>query len=179
MTRLYEWNPSPDEMSIRCPACDSEAIFKFAFKPMIGLITGPGMERLPQNPNAYVTNEGGFTALVNYPDLVPWEPTDRSIGYHVNQWGVCTCPTCGYRKKHELRWPEEAYFVCEVKGEQLWAWDRKYVQILIDYIASKERKPKQHGSMLFLLHIPTTFLLAKNRDEVLKKLRRLLEPEPA
>lgn len=178
MIEAYTFNPSSDEMSIRCPACGAEAIFKFAFSPLSGFTGPPGIGRLPRNPKAYRTDKGEFDALVNYPDLVPWVSTDRSIGYHINQSGVCTCPTCGCRKAHKLNWPEEAYLACEIKGERLWAWDREYLKALIDYIASKNRKPERYENVYFLRHIPTTFLLARNRDEVVRKLRRLLEPRP-
>ena len=43
------------------------------------------------------------------------------------------------------------------------------------FIASADRKPKRHVWSSFLLHVPSHFLGAKARAEVLKRLDRLLK----
>ena len=61
--------------------------------------------------------------------------------------------------------------MCEVKGEVLRIRTRKDVIALRDYIASKERS---RGKYRPLGGQSETFLLAKNRDIVVKKLDALL-----
>jgi len=88
-------------------------------------------------------------------------------------------------KKHNLKWPEEAYFQINYKGQVLWAFDRKYALKLLSYIESKERKKRIVGYSgkpwntiisqdWFLRHIPEHFQTAKARPEIVKKLKSIL-----
>lgn len=122
--------------------------------------------------------------LEKYHDVFPWQAPDNrrrrsqlySSGRPKETWGVCTCGSCGYRAKHILRWPENAFYKTEVRGQTLWAWDRDQAEALRAYIASTGRKftgiARTH--FWFLRHVPKHFLEVKHRTEALKKLDRLL-----
>jgi hypothetical protein len=109
---------------------------------------------------------------------------DLPEGYRPEDWhrshrldiGSVTCRSCGCRKKHSLNWPDEAYFQIDYKGKILWAFDRESATVLLDYIRSgirhRDRKWKA-----FLLHVPSHFLKKKARDEVTRKLGKLLSAE--
>jgi hypothetical protein len=98
MTRIYDWNPSPDEISIRCPACGAEAIFEFAFTPLTGFTTPPGMGRLPRNPKAYATDEGGFRALVNTPISFRGNRPIRAMAITSTSWAYVLAQSAGIGK---------------------------------------------------------------------------------
>ncbi len=102
----------------------------------------------------------------------------RGQRYPVRQekQGPCVCPSCGFNaEKHPLRWPEEAYYQCEIDGKILWAWSRGYAAALKDFLASGTREPRDYpGYEHFLFHVPKEFLFAKRRDTAVHRLTRLL-----
>jgi hypothetical protein len=159
---------------MRCPRCGGEATFSAPFR----FLSGRDREEIAQahaDPRARVERWGGWYVLVRFPDDFPWTPPP-SGGYRYDDRGLCFCPACGYRQKHRRRWPEDAYYVCDLNGEHLWAWSRQHVAVLKHYVESPRRDPGAYpGFSLFLRHIPTVFLLAKHRDVVSRKLQRLLQ----
>ena len=119
---------------------------------------------------------------------------DKKLWQHSKYWrhwltdmGVLQCNHCSYRRKHNLRWPEDAYFKVSYKGDWLWAFDRDTAELLLNYIESYERNKtisgyiqakthkveiKSHHS--FLLKIPEKFQARKAREPIIKKLRAIL-----
>lgn len=94
--------------------------------------------------------------------------------------GSCLCERCGYRHKHRLDWPREAYFQIEHRGHALWAWNRALALVLADYVSAPEKVSlvrSPYGD--FLKRVPTVFLTAKAREPVVKKLRRKIEEATA
>jgi hypothetical protein len=62
-----------------------------------------------------------------------------------------------------------------VKGKILWAWSLEHTKVLLDYIQSSERDEKTYlGYLAALLHLPTHFKLAKNREAAVKALNKLI-----
>jgi hypothetical protein len=176
MTEIYSYNPQPDVITVRCPRCSSAATFRFPFTFLSDRASDlPAIEAARQDPTVTVEHWGGWHVVVHFPRIFPWETP--SNGYQRANLGVCACSRCGYLARRKLSWPADAYFACEVKGKQLWAWNREHALAIKSFIESKERKPWRHrGYALSLLHIPTIFLLAKNRDAVVRRLQRILEP---
>ena len=173
MTDCNKYNPYPDTFSIRCPNCRKEATFSFPFIFLWG--NADNTQRQIQEhalPGCKLDKWGGWTILVNFPDLFPWEPP-ASGGRRRDDMGACVCGYCGTRALHRLNWPQDAYFACDVRGHTLWAWTRGHAQALKSYIESGDRKTYP-GYYLFLRHIPKVFLLAKNRETVSKKIQRML-----
>jgi hypothetical protein len=177
MLEIYSYNPYPEAITIKCPRCSSAATFRFPFTLLNGLANElPRIEVAQQNAAVKVERWGGWYVLVHFPRLFPWKVPHN--GYRRTNLGVCACSQCGFLAKHGLSWPGDAYFICEIKGKQLWAWNREHATALKLFVGSKERKPfgQPYGYGLSLLHIPTVFLLAKNRGIVVKQLQRMLEP---
>jgi hypothetical protein len=56
----------------------------------------------------------------------------------------------------------------------LWAFHRESAQELRKYLASEDRNRERYRWELFLRHIPATFMTAKARDAVVKRLDRIL-----
>lgn len=174
MTDPNKYNPYPLVHSIRCPKCSGPAIFHLPFRFLHPYETEI-LTHAQADPNVVIERWGDWHVVVYFPNIYPWK-APATGGYKHDDWGSCHCPTCGYKRKHQRRWPNDAYFVCEVEGEQLWAWTREHVIALKYFIASKDRNLRNYpGFELFLHHIPTVFLRAKNRNTVVRKLQHLLE----
>jgi hypothetical protein len=146
-------------------------------------VRGPEAEAAAGNPNLHGVKLGGGFMIEKYPDTFPWKspanPERHAQGFRHGDpvWGVCTCGSCGYRAKHQLQWPEDAFYATEIRGQLLWAWNRTQVVALRAYIASTDRTytgiARDH--FWFLRYVPKHFLEVKHRAEALKKLDRLLE----
>lgn len=88
--------------------------------------------------------------------------------------GVVACRACGCRRKHDLEWPEEAYFQIEYKGKALWAFDRERAGELLENVRSEDRNRQGFKWRSFLMHVPSHFPRKAAREAVSKKFERLL-----
>lgn len=89
--------------------------------------------------------------------------------------GAVQCVRCTLRRRHVLRWPADAFYRCEVRGEELWAWTREQCALLRDYVASAVRdREVVRASHPFLAFVPARFLEAKWRAPTVAALDRLL-----
>ncbi len=194
MTGLYDWNPMPHLVSVRCPQCNSEAKFEFAELVEIKLKQDiPFFQKSDVFEYCFFesTGSGRWHAAFYFHGLKSSstnEIKDLPDGYHPEDWhhspylyrshgydvGTIICTTCFLRKKHDLIWPKEAFFQIEHKQRVLWAFDRETVVALIEFIKSRDRKKNKHKWSSFLRHIPTHFLQSGARKPILKKLGNLL-----
>ncbi|MEQ9627217.1 MAG: hypothetical protein RLO02_03405 [Roseitalea porphyridii] len=193
MTEAYDWNPMPHRVSIRCPDCGALAEYEFA--EVVRIRLAADVEYF-QRSDAFEyqlfedSNGSRWHGAVFYHGLrgsVSNAIRDLPEGYSPEDWnhspylyrshgldiGSVTCPACGCRKRHSLSWPDEAYFQIAYKGKALWAFDRESTRVLLDYVRSDTRQ-RDRKWKAFLLHIPSHFLTKKARDEVSKKLGKLL-----
>ena len=60
-----------------------------------------------------------------------------------------------------------------LQGHVLWAFDRESALVLLDYLRSESRQ-RDGNWKTFLLHVPSHFLKKKAREDVSKKLGKLL-----
>ncbi len=190
-----EWNPMPHCVAVRCPECRSEAKFEFAevvkirraadvqffqdsdlFEYVFFESTGNGRWHAAFYFHGLRTK--GIDEIRNLPEGYSAENWNhgpylyRSHGYDI---GSVVCTACLVRKRHVLKWPEDAFFQIEHKGKVLWAFDRGTARKLLEFIASKDRK-KTGGDNRFLRHIPSQFLQAGSRETLVRKLTRMLSP---
>lgn len=199
MTSPYQWSVLPYKIDIRCPTCEGHAKFEFSVAVTIKkkkdipyfkasrVFEYEYIER--KHITRYPTNS--WHAAVFYPGLQQTHLetiTDLPEGYSPQNWeqpqwggrqwsdkGTSICQSCNRRKKHVLNWPKDAFFQTEVRGKALWAYDRKSLIALRNYVTATERDKTRHIShFCFLLHVPTYFLTSKVRSETIKKLDRLL-----
>ena len=92
--------------------------------------------------------------------------------------GRSTCVSCGHNGSYSITWPDAAYYKVEVRGHVLWAWSAESTDVLIRFLASKQRNEKDFpGHHAFLLHLPTVFKRARMRDEAAAKLKKILACE--
>ena len=194
MTGPYEWNPMPHVLDVRCPKCQQPALFEFS-----EVVTIHRRDHIPYFEESslfeYRMFDGGacgrWHGAIYYSLLHgPPETTISSLppGYSPSDWkhsrylcrrhgtgdGAVACNGCGLRSRHYLEWPNEALFQIDYRGQVLWAFHEESAQELRNYIASDDRNREGYRWELFLRHVPTTFLTAKARDAVVKRLDRLL-----
>jgi hypothetical protein len=201
MTAPHEWNPVPATLSVRCPECRNEAAFEFPsivriqklkdvplFRTHAQLQYTTLIDHQKRKWHAAVLYPGlnarDWTSLRNLPEgyaAASWNPSNqiaRTLPSLMTDTptGCLRCQNCQIARRHNLNWPDAAWFQISHGKELLWAWHRDCAADLRDFIRSRDRDPHKHQWYLFLLHIPEAFLQAKSRSDVLKKLDRLLKP---
>lgn len=194
MTGLYDWNPMPHSVNVRCPACRSLAVFEFAEIARIKLVKDIGFFQKSDAFDYQIFEDSNGSrwhgaifyhslrakpsfALRDLPDGYSpetWEHSQYLYRSHGLDWGAVVCGSCGYRKKHHLSWPGDAYFQVEYKSNVLWAFDRESATALLDYICSETRETSHSKWAAFLRHIPSLFLKKGARGTVSKNLKKLL-----
>lgn len=143
MTHIYEWFSFPKNFSVKCPNCEKES--------------NCSESKMGKNYNGIKTQinsekisdiKGEFLAKLN-------------------------CLHCGYNKEQQIKWPRDAYWTFDIKGEILWAWSKEHSEAILEHINSKEREQSsKYGSSFY--HIPKHFKLAKNRDAVVRKIKKVI-----
>lgn len=191
--------------TIVCPKCEGAAKFSFA---TYQIIHKSDQDYFIKSKNFDVfrgqhSHGSYYTAALYYPGLGNSLENiqDLPSGYEADMWrhpywyvtlpkklndtGTIRCTKCLVQTKHNLKWPQDAYFQIEYKGQALWAYDRKYALKLLSYIESTERKKRIEGHSgptwnkiisqdWFLRHIPEHFQTAKARPAIVKKLKKRL-----
>jgi hypothetical protein len=194
MTGTYEWNPMPHVVEIRCPECSAGAFFEFAEVVRIALKKDVEFFKnsklfdykfLPDSVG------GHWHAAFYFPRLhgcstdairdlpAGYSPSDWSHSQylyrsHGSDFGTAHCTSCGLRRRHVLDWPSEARYQVEFRGSVLWAFDRESATEIRDFVASADRNRATFRWQRLLLHIPKEFLVAKARDELVKRLDKCL-----
>lgn len=194
MTGLYEWNPMPYKVAIKCPRCGSYALFEFAEIVQIKLKKDIEhfqlsdqfdyhffQDRSGQRWHAavfYPGLHGGSTKSISSlpegyaPEL--WNHSRYLTEHHDIPWGSFICTSCNKQSKHVLQWPEDAFYLVSHKGQSLWAFDRESAVELRDFIQSTSRNENDFRWERFLRHVPTVFKHQKNRDRIVKQIDKLL-----
>jgi hypothetical protein len=161
------------DLAITCPKCRSIAFFS---SPYVIL---HGDAALAASADPQVTGvplrRGGF-AIERFPNLFPWnDPKNRSIHFDTppEAWGIASCSHCPYRKKHQLSWPEDAFYKINLSCGLLWAQHRDQLVKIRECIADS-----QHRGWMFSNRLNKNFFLKRNRDRVLRGIDELLsKPE--
>ncbi|KAF1055017.1 MAG: hypothetical protein GAK43_00556 [Stenotrophomonas maltophilia] len=184
----------PHRLEVRCPECAGRAEFEFA--ELRRIERRDDVAFFQEHPHflyrQYADGCGHlwhgalyFAGLSGDPrrvlDGLPegYAPCDwlhsrylsRSHGQDI---GSIDCPGCGLRRRHELAWPGDAWYLVAHRGHLLWAFHRESALELLDYLQSSERNLRRYRWRAFLLHVPTPFKVRKARDAVCRQLLRLL-----
>jgi len=188
MTGIYEYWSLPSKLSIKCPACQARADFEFARLAKIHLKKDVGyFQSHPDFEYARFQDYCGsyWHAAFHYPNLSSRieQIQDMPEGYDSTAWntrysmqsrGGVNCECCGFKQKHELNWPNDAYYVVMYRHQPLWAFHREAAVELYEYLSESLRDHKKYRYSFFLLHIPTIFKQKKARQYVIRQLQKLL-----
>lgn len=100
----------------------------------------------------------------------------KVVNNHSPIEGRLTCTAChATRDRLVVEWPGDAFFQCEVRGQELWAWSELHVRAIRDYVQSSKRDPKAYPDFFAaLMHLPRHFLVAKHRTATVKALDKML-----
>ena len=194
-------SPMPPVVSVICSNCGEYAEFEHAtiqtikknsdvdFFKKSSFFEFQDAQGLPGYAIYYPRLGRNLENLENLPDGY-----EKKAWSHNQYWrhrsgdmGVIQCNSCSKRRKHNLKWPDDAYFKVDYKDDWLWAFDRKTARLLLDYISSGDRNKtitgytdaKTHkieikGYHSFLLKIPEIFQTKKARPKLVKKLTKIL-----
>lgn len=189
-----DWNPMPHTVAVACPHCASEAMFEFAEAAAIQLRKDlPYFAKSRDFELVKVRTFGGgfINAAVYYHGLdcrALELISDLPEGYSQENWkhppylyrshgsdiGTLTCKSCALRRKHELDWPNDAFFQISYRNSVLWAFDRGHAVEVLAFVESTDRAPSNHRFARSLRKIPTHFLASKARATVAKRLKKRL-----
>ncbi len=157
-------------IDIACPGCGGKAAFLEPFE-FHGRAFDEKSETRPYH------RWGGWYVVELFPNRISWKaPTgscqflrgggdDARSGYPLMHYGVVQCDDCHTNRTKVLNWPDDAFWQWEIRGELLWAWDRKQAETIREYIASRHRPGRFNPAVRY---VPSHFLSAKNRDAALK-----------
>ena len=82
------------------------------------------------------------------------------------------CPYCGREPYFGL----ELWFLTSFQGKPVWALNREHLAYLINYLSADLReKPMGRAKMTQADHLPTFMKTAKNRERIVKLLKKLQE----
>ena len=161
---------------IKCPSCSGLATFHepFEFHSSKTWVSDGRPEH----------RWGSWVVVEKFPGTMTWEAPKTSrhflehwsgessgSGYRVLAKGVSVCGDCHTTRRHELNWPQDAYWTFTVRGKTLWAWDREHVERIRDFVSQKIRPSRRSPE---LRYIPSHFFLSKNRKDLLARLDRAL-----
>jgi hypothetical protein len=200
MTRIFEFATMPHRVDVVCPNCRRCAEFEFAEVVSIKstadreFFQKSGMFDYARFKDGYGSTWHGalyFQGLHGSPHKALH---DLPAGYRAEQWdhalstqknkgwkiGSLRCSHCALRSKHQLNWPDEAYFSAAYRAHVLWAFHRESAVALMQFLQSEARNEFGHGGWaLFLWHVPSVFKTRKARETVVKRLCRLLDASPS
>jgi len=194
MTGLYDWNPMPHKVDVRCPSCGGLAVFEFAEIVRIRLKKEvPFFQKSKQFDYEVFKDSCGhkWHGAVYYPGMHGGSEAaigELPDGYEPGFWahsryqyrnhrldkGSVRCTECALHRRHVLSWPEDAYFAVSWKNSLLWAFDRDTAVVLRDYILGSKRSVKGSKWSGFLLHVPSAFKKRGARERIVKQLDALL-----
>lgn len=185
----------PYSVEVRCPACSGLASFEYSEVVKIRLRKDipffqeskyfDYQQRVDSCGHAWhaalffhglhLKDPGALKGLPEGYQPSDWSHSQYLMQRRRSEFGTLQCGRCNARKRHQIKWPADAWHQVSVKDRVLWAFHRESAMALRDYIASSKRDPKLHPWISFLLHIPQEFLASGVRSRVVKGLQRLLD----
>ena len=161
-------HPEPTR-EIRCPRCGGPARFEKPFE----FIGGPTPKA--NSPLWQLPRNGGWFVRERFPSLFPWTGPDDyyrhvSATPGASERGVTQCLRCRDARVHDMHWPQDAFWRWEIRGSVLWAFSREHAQVLREFISRSHREPADFGVEFagFLARLPSEFLRAQVRDEIVR-----------
>ncbi|HLP84642.1 MAG TPA: hypothetical protein VK157_09865 [Phycisphaerales bacterium] len=173
--------PLPRSAAVLCARCRREATFYTAAAtwchPMDAQSEAAWRHRVVVEPRG-----DDCSTVWYFPHIVP--PGTKGAGssflvyrhYFQGDVGVVECATCGTQRRHELRWPRDAFYRVSVGRATLWAADRADMVELRAYIASSDRRQMYRSGVAHWAtrYLPRDVIVAKNRERVVAAVDTLL-----
>ncbi len=148
-TKLYDFY---EEFLVVCPKCASRGKVVIDEEEFAKL----SKKKIDQNRNKFFGPRKFICTKCVYRDH--WSGSQIKVGSN-----------CDWYFGFEL-WLE-----IECCGGRIWAYNLEHLQMIEDYVAAKLRERTNKGRNSFFSKLPQWIKSAKNRDEVLKAIRRIKE----
>lgn len=159
----------PGPLNVRCPRCDARAEYDLPFDLFVAARGAPADEQRTLH------RWGGWLLAEKYPAVRPWDAAIDSIS---ESDGVVKCSRCHFLARHTLKWPQDAFYRWEIRGNTLWAFNVEHARVLREFLAGKDRDITRHPEYARnLMKIPGEFLSAKLRDRIEAAIDGTLERE--
>jgi hypothetical protein len=161
-----------EPIDIKCPCCGELAKFEEPFEFL-------SKNEVRQDEMRLRHQWGSWIVIVKFPSEINWKPPSDSHqylrtggdtgkgGYPLLTNGLVQCSHCHSNRKHKLNWPKDAYWQWEIRGEVLWAWDKRHANIILSIIKETVRPSRRAYNVKY---IPSCFFLAKVRDLIVQKM---------
>jgi hypothetical protein len=156
---------------VRCRVCGGPAVLDAPFEFYSARDGLPEAEMRPAH------RWDGWLVIEKHPSIARWVAPDAGQSYS-RFLGVALCSKCHAQYAYEVSWPADAYYQWEIRGHILWAYNREHTRVLLDFIESKERDPGRFpGYAKSLTKLPTEFITAKVREDIVKAISSTLDDE--
>ncbi|MDQ5824420.1 MAG: hypothetical protein M3441_09475 [Chloroflexota bacterium] len=169
MRKISYMGDIPGPLNIRCPRCGGRAEYDLSFDLYTAAKGQPPGEERPLH------RWGGWLVAERYPSIKPWDGAAEGIS---ESDGVVKCSACHLVAGHTLRWPHDAFYQWQIRGNTLWAFNLEHARVLGEFLSGKDRDvtcfPQYARN---LMKIPGELLSAKVRDDVAKEINATLRHE--
>ncbi|HVG00907.1 MAG TPA: hypothetical protein VND68_13795 [Chloroflexia bacterium] len=166
MKKISYMGDIPGPFNVRCPRCGGKAEYDLPFDLYTATKGEPPGEERPLH------RWGGWLVAEKYPSVKPWD--DAADGISESD-GVVKCSACHLVKEHRLRWPQDAFYQWEIRGNTLWAFNVEHAYVLKDFLGGKERDVTRFPQYArSLIKMSGELLSAKVRDQVAKEIEATL-----
>ena len=169
MRKISYMGDIPGPLNIRCPRCGGKAEYDLPFDLYTAAKGAPpGEERT-------LHQWGGWLVAERYPSVKPWDDAPEGIS---ESDGVVKCSACHLVAQHTLRWPHDAYYQWQIRGNTLWAFNLEHARVLGEFLGGKERDVTRYPQYARnLMKIPGDLLSARVREDVTKEVNATLRRE--
>jgi hypothetical protein len=144
-----------DKPLIICPKCQRQAVFSGAILDWGKIISSPCRD--PRR--------------THLEQISPYNRIYFSWQRSIPGWVHCTCSV---PFRHDLDWPEEAWFKVKVHGRILWALNRADALHILSFVCSTNRKGEAVSRYHVIRKLPRYFQLASHRRIICRKFEALL-----
>jgi hypothetical protein len=154
---------------VRCRVCGGRAVLDAPFEFF------SARDGLPEGEDRPAHHWNGWLVIEKHPSTARW--IEPAPGQDYSQFlGVARCAMCHAQYAYEVLWPADAYYQWNIRGHTLWAYNRDHARALLEFITSKERDETRFPLYSRSLRkLPTEFITAKVRDDIVKAISRTLE----
>jgi hypothetical protein len=154
---------------VRCRTCGGPALLDTPFEFY------SARKGLPEGETRPAHRWNGWLVVEKHPSIVRWMAPEAGHSY-TRLLGVASCSRCHAHYAYDVSWPDDAHYRWDIRGHILWAFNREHARVLQEFIGSKDRDPSRYpGYKKSLTKLPTEFITAKVRDDIVKAISRTLE----
>lgn len=178
------------EFLVHCPKCSKEAVVLTAKKANLDF------DKLVCNHCLFVKSSKEFIKYranisKNCPNCGKKQDIDFGVSKSIPKTKKTTCVHCNFVEsvipKIEIVYYEyknkgcasdpifnlPLWFQAKIKNDTFWAYNRKHLNEIKDYVDAKLRERSNTGYSTMVERLPTFIKLAKNREQILKEIERL------